>query len=61
MSFWNVFVIFVPSGVTVALQLPMLQCSALTPHLLTILVGTGLMEMFPWTVGSFDVFDERLD
>ena len=32
-----------------------------TPSLLTMFFGTGLMEMFLWTVGAFYVFGETWD
>ena len=40
-------------GVTVALYLPMLELSAPTPPIVDYFFGTGLMNMFLWTVGSF--------
>jgi len=45
----------------VALHLPMLEFSATTPPGVDYFVGTGLMGMFLWTVGSFDVFGEQWD
>ena len=48
-------------GVTVALYLPMLELSALTPPIVDYFSGTGLMKTFLWTVGSFYVFGEQLD
>ena len=45
----------------VALYLPMLELSALTPPIVDYFFGTGLMEMFLWTVGSFYVFGEKWD
>ena len=46
---------------TVARYLLMLELSALTPSIVDYLFGIGLMEMFLWTVGSFDVFGEQFD
>ena len=43
------------------LYLPMLELSAPTPPIVDYLFGTGLMNMFLWTVGSFYVFGEQLD
>jgi len=39
----------------------MLVFSAPTPPFLDYLFGTGLMETFLWTVGSFYVFGEKWD
>ena len=39
----------------------MLELSAPTPPIVDYLFGTGLMGMFIWTVGSFDVFGEKWD
>ena len=47
-------------GVTVALYLPMLELSALTPPIVDYFFGTGLMKMFLWTVGSFYVFGKTV-
>ena len=56
-----VVVIFTPSSVMGALQLPMLEvCSSDTPSV-DIFGGTGLMEMFLRTMGSFSVFSGKLD
>ena len=46
---------------TVARYLLMLELSALTPSIVDIFFGTGLMKVFLWTVGSFYVFGEKLD
>jgi len=48
-------------ALTVALYLPTLELLAPTPPIVDYVSGTGLMEMFLWTVGSFDVFGEKWD
>ena len=58
---WRVAIFLSLPGVTVALYLTMLELSALTPPIVDYLLGTGLMEMLLWTVGSFYVFGNTWD
>ena len=61
-SFLEGFSSFLSSGsVIVALHLPTLEFSALTPPIVDYLFGTGLRGMFLLTMGSFYVFGERWD
>ena len=48
-----------PGSMIVALHLPMLEFWALTPPIVDYLLGTGLMGMFLWAVGSFYVLGEQ--
>ena len=61
MSFWKVVLFLTSGSVIVALYLPTLELSAPTPPIVDNFFGTGLMEMFLRTVGSFYVFGEKLD
>ena len=61
MSFWKVVLFFTSGSVIVALYLPTLELLAPTPPIADYFLKTGLMKMFPWTVGSFYVFGEKFD
>ena len=54
-------VLFVPSSVSVALHLPLLDLSALIPPIVDYFAGTGLMDTLLVTVVSFYAFGQQLD